>query len=233
MSHDAVYTSRVLNEDLKQALENISSLTSFKSTVLSRVTDFHSEAEVRAYLEYVKRKFKWFDPDESRLDETTVFYCKDEQGVTSIHLTGYLIICHLHNGKYSFRGSFVEFHERVTYEQMAYKILISAGAILSAAGTMAGGGATIGLCVDSVTLGAGSIVGGTIGFFVGICGTIFINVNDNHRRTAVEKRLGTAIYDASTNRVNDTAIMEAILLHYIGSDQRYTISGGKMFMTAS
>lgn len=221
----SVYTVKNLHEDAEKAMNNISSLTCFKSTILARTAIFDSREDIIAYLAHVKRKFKWFDFDSTNLKKTVELFVRDQQGVHDVHLTGYLIICDHHNGRYFFRSCVAEFHEVLTYGQMAYKIAASSSTLLGSVGAGATLGAAIAVPFDVVTLGAASAAGAVVGAIGGGVGTIFINVNDESRRRAIEENLGRAVYDAREDRVNGPAAMEAVLVYHVIRCQRYEFAG--------
>lgn len=230
----SLYTMQHVEEKAKQAVNNISTLTSFKSTILARTAVYDSPEGIRQSLDFFKRKFKWFDFDESNLEQTTTYYCSDEQGMHNVHLTGYLIMCHkVDNGTYVFRVCVAEFYERVTFDQLAYKVLASSTSICGGIAAAAGAGAVAAWPTDLFTYGTGSIVGGFVGGVGGIVAAIFVNIDADSKEKKIEKKLGRGLYDASTNTINSHGIMEALLLHYLLADQKYSIDEGNVRITGA
>lgn len=227
---ESVYNAKELKVNMNKAIEHIASLTAFKMTVITKTAIFNNAAEIKNHLEYVKDRFKWFHYDQSNFDCAKMFYSKDEQGIANIHLTGYIIMSQYRNGKFLFRGCYVEFHERVTFAQIACMVFACVG-MVAAAAAGAGSGATVGLCVDPATLGLGSVFGAVVGSVVGAGGAIISNVNESRRRKAVEEQLGIDIYNASTDRVNGSALVEALLLHSLVAEQNFTLSGTEVRIT--
>eukprot|EP00903_Cladosiphon_okamuranus_P017707 g16305.t1 len=225
---DHVYTMRHVEEKAKQAVDNISTLTSFKSTILARTAVYDSPEGVRLSLDFFRRRFKWFDFDESNLEQTTTYYCCDQQGVHNVHLSGYLIMCHRIDGRYAFRACVAEFYEQVTFDQLAYKVLASSTSIVGGIAASAATGAAMAWPTDAFTWGTGSVVGGLAGAVAGIVGAVFVNVDADSKEKQIEKKLGTSLYNASTNRINSHGIMEVLLLHYLLADQKYNIEGTRV-----
>ena len=225
---DYLYTMRHVEDKAKQAVDNISTLTSFKSTILARTAVYDSPEGVRHSLSFFKRRFKWFDFDESNLEQTTTYYCCDQQGVHNVHLTGYLIMCHLIDGRYVFRSCVAEFYEQVTFDQLAYKVLASSTSIVGGIAASAATGAAMAWPTDAFTWGTGSVVGGLAGAVAGIVGAVFVNVDADSKEKQIEKKLGTSLYNASTNKINSHGIMEVLLLHYLLADQKYNIEGTRV-----
>lgn len=222
-----------VEEKAKQAVNNISTLTSFKSTILARTAVYDSPEGIRQSLAFFKRKFEWFDFDESNLEQTTTYYCSDEQGVRNVHLTGYLIMCHKVNRTYVFRVCVAEFYEQVTFDQLAYKVLASSTSIGGGIAAAAGLGAAAAWPTDLFTFGTGSIVGGFLGGVGGIIAAIFVNMDADSKEKKIEKKLGSGLYDASTNTINSHGIMETLLLHYLLADQKYNIEGREVSITGA
>lgn len=223
-----------VEEKAQQAVNNISTLTSFKSTILARTAVYDSPGGIRQSLSFFKRRFKWFDFDESNLERTTTYYCCDEQGMHNVHLTGYLIMCHkVDDGTYVFRACVAEFYEQVTFDQLAYKVLASSTSIGGGIAAAAGVGAAAAWPTDLFTYGTGSIVGGILGGVGGIIAAIFVNIDADSKEKKIEKKLGSALYDASTNTINSHGIMEALLLHYLLADQKYNIERGEVRITGA
>ncbi|CAN0157284.1 unnamed protein product, partial [Pylaiella littoralis] len=97
----------------------------------------------------------------------------------------------------------------------------------------AGVGAAAAWPTDFFTYGTGSIVGGILGGVGGIIAAIFVNIDADSKEKKIEKKLGSALYDASTNTINSHGIMEALLLHYLLADQRYNIERGEVRITGA
>eukprot|EP00752_Nemacystus_decipiens_P004848 g4411.t1 len=225
---DYLYTMRHVEDKAKQALDNISTLTSFKSTILARTAVYDSADGVRHSLSFFRRRFKWFDFDESDLEQTTTYYCCDQQGLHNVHLTGYLIMCHRVDGRYVFRSCVAEFYEQVTFDQLAYKVLASSTSIVGGIAASAATGAAMAWPTDAFTWGTGSVVGGLAGAVAGVVGAVFVNVDADSKEKQIEKKLGTGLYNASTSRINSHGIMEVLLLHYLLADQKYNIDGTRV-----
>ncbi|CAB1096657.1 unnamed protein product [Ectocarpus sp. CCAP 1310/34] len=228
---ESLYRMKPVDEQAKQAVDNISTLTSFKSTIMARTAVYDTPEGVLQSLRFYRRRFKWFDFDESDLEKTTTYYCCDEQGMHNVHLTGHLIICHKVRGKYIFRSCVAEFYEQVTFDQLAYKVLASSTSIAGGIAASAITGAGLAWPTDAFTWGTGSIVGGIAGAIVGVVGAVFVNVDADSKEKQIEKKLGSSLYNASTNRINSHGIMEMLLLHYLLADQKYNIDGTDVRIT--
>ncbi|CAM9845493.1 unnamed protein product [Ectocarpus sp. 6 AP-2014] len=228
---ESLYSMKHVDEQAKQAVDNISTLTSFKSTILARTAVYDTPEGVLHSLSFFRRRFKWFDFDESDLEKTTTYYCCDEQGMHNVHLTGYLIMCHKVRGKYVFRACVAEFYEQVTFDQLAYKVLASSTSIVGGIAASALTGAAMAWPTDVFTWGTGSVVGGLAGAVVGVVGAVFVNVDADSKEKQIEKKLGSSLYNASTNRINSHGIMEVLLLHYLLADQKYNIEGTEVRIT--
>lgn len=201
---ESVYTAKELKVGVDEVIENIASVTAFDLTVLSHTAIFDSAVEVMSYLDYIKGQFDWFHYHPSLLSCSQSFFFKDQQGMANAHLTGYIIMSHGRNGKYLFRGCFVEFHEKVTFSQITSMVC---------------------------TYLASTVAFGLVGGVVCASHAIKVRMKDSRRREVVQKQLGIGIYNAKTNCVNNAALMEAMLLHYISRNQRFTVSGTEVQIT--
>ncbi|CAN0295263.1 unnamed protein product [Ectocarpus sp. 4 AP-2014] len=149
----------------------------------------------------------------------------------NFHHTGYLIMYHKARGKYVFRSCVAEFYEQVTFDQLAYKVLASSTSIVGGIAASALTGAAMAWLTDMVSWGTGSVVVGLAGAVVGVVGTVFVNVGADSKEKQIEKKLGSSLYNASTNRINSHGIMEVLLLHYLLADQKYNIEGTEVRIT--
>lgn len=174
--HDYLYTMRHVEDKAKQAVDNISTLTSFKSTILARTAVYDSPDGVRHSLEFFRRRFKWFDFDESNLKQSTTYYCCDQQGVHNVHLTGYLIMCHRIDGRYVFRSCVAEFYEQVTFDQLAYKVLASSTSIVG------------GIAASAANRGGDGVADGRLHVGNGVGGRRPCRGGGGHRRRGLRER---------------------------------------------
>ncbi|CAM9380925.1 unnamed protein product [Ectocarpus sp. 12 AP-2014] len=224
-----VYNMKHMERQAKETVENISTLTSFRSSVYARTGIYKSREHVLETLSFIKNEFTWFNFDTTNLEHASSFFCRDRQGVHDVHLTGYLVTCdQIPNGTYVFRACVAEFHEKMTFDQIFYKIFGSGTSILAGVGGGATTGALVSIPFETVAPGAAAAVGAVLGGLAGGIGAIFVKVTADSREKQVEKKLGTDLYDASTNRTNSNAIMEALLMHYLLAKQTYTIDGKKL-----
>lgn len=247
---DTHYTFQHVKDTEKNAVANIASMIPCKVRTYSRTAVYDSREDILSSIRFMKEMFPWLKYDESGLKTTglarvtawcgydtsdleqATFFCEDRQGVLDVHLCGYLIFCNRVNGKFIFRACVAEFNAPVSFDHLTLKIVGSGASILGSTSTSAGAGAAIGIPFDVVTAGAatvvGAIVGGAVGLGVGIVGAVVVNITADAKEKAVEKKLGSSLFDAKKGTSNPKGIMEAFLLHYLLVGQRYRIEGNRV-----
>lgn len=225
-------------------IDKMNNISSFKSTIKASNREYKSKDDLMQYLYTMSKTFKWFGRHEVdqfwNTDNACEFFASDYSGRNqNSHLCGYILWFKKVSESYFVRSCFVEFHEKISFEDLTRLLLGSAvvvgeGGIGAAAGiglgvvietgvTAAAAGGTSCIAAGPLGVGIGGIVGGMLGVGAGPAHCALINKNHHQRRRKIQDQLGAGIYDAGADRINVHAMLEMVALHFLLKEQRYFI----------